>query len=64
MKKVDFKGKLNLSKETVSKLNDGQLHLIIGRGPSQITLCNACPSWAVCGQASKAACATNLTYCC
>jgi len=49
MKKVKFEGKLNLNKETVSKLNDAQMESIKGGylwtlfGPSCRSTCNACP---------------------
>jgi hypothetical protein len=32
MKKVNLKGKLSLGKETVSKLNDASLKMIVGGG--------------------------------
>jgi natural product precursor len=34
MKKVNFNGKLSLNKETISKLNNGQMGHLIGGGKS------------------------------
>lgn len=43
MKKVKLSGKLSLNKETIERLNDGQMNMLNGGGSSSYTCCSG--SW-------------------
>lgn len=56
MKKIKFSGKLSLNKETIAKLNDGQMSKINGGGTILTTLYN-------CQKQTAVGCATAGVTC-
>jgi len=59
MKKVNFKNKLSIKKETIAKLNDTQMNAVNGGRPISAVYYNTCP-YSVCAIQTGAKCASLI----